>query len=149
MPPMPKHSSTRQRRNTTATRATLKAAENPIVPPLPAHCEWHPAVQEWWSDCWVSPMAPEWTTSDRHVLDLAARMMQTVWAENSSPGQRTMAAAEVRHLLRECGLTPMARRTLQWEIDRGEEAQQRTQARRNRAVVAPAPDPRTAYPTAG
>lgn len=146
MPPLPKHPSTRARRNTTATRAVLRPASNPEIPDLPTYFEWHPAVRDWWLDCWSSPMAPEWTDSDRHVLDLAARMMQTVWAENSSPGQRTMAAAEVRHLLRECGLTPMSRRTLQWEIERGEVAEERTRARRNTAVRA-VPDPRTAYPT--
>lgn len=145
--PLPKHSSVRARTNKTSTRAVLRAAANPDVPALPEFIDWHPAVEAWWRDCWVSPMAPEWTESDRHVLDIAARMMQTVWAESSSPGQRTMAAAEVRHLLRECGLTPMSRRTLQWEIDRGEEAEQRTRGRRNAAAPRAVPDPRTAYPT--
>ncbi|HMH58561.1 MAG TPA: hypothetical protein VK537_05220 [Galbitalea sp.] len=147
--PLPKHSSTRQRRNATSTRAILHPVSNPDIPDLPEYVAWHPAVVAWWRDAWASPMVPEWTESDRHVLDMAARSMQTVWAEASSPGQRTMASAEVRMLLRECGLTPMARRALQWEVDRGEEAEQRTRVRRNTAVARAVPDPRAEYPTAG
>jgi hypothetical protein len=142
--PLPKHSSVRARQNRTATRAVLKAAENPEIPELPDHCIWHPAVLAWWTDCWSSPMAPEWTESDQHGLFLAARLMQTVWDDESSPGQRTMAATEVRHMLRECGLTPMARRSLQWEIERGESAEERTRQRRASKPVA-AVDPRSAY----
>lgn len=148
MPALPKHPSTRARRNMTSTRAVLVPRTDAVIPPMPEYVVWHTAVRAWWDDCWSSPMVPEWTESDSHVLELAARMMQTVWDEDSSPGQRSMAAAEVRHLLRECGLTPMARRTLQWEVDRGEQADERTRERRNKAAVAAVPDTRADYPTA-
>lgn len=94
-------------------------------------------------------MAPEWTVSDQHGLFMAARLMQTVWDPESSPGQRTMAATEVRHMLRECGLTPMARRSLQWEIERGESAEERTKQRRTARSPKAAPDPRAAYDATG
>ncbi|MEV6432584.1 hypothetical protein [Nocardia sp. NPDC051463] len=140
-----KPSSVRARRNKTSTRAVLSAVENPEIPDLPGHVDWHEAVLSWWDDCWSSPMAPEWTESDRHTLFLAARLMQQVWDEQTSPASRVTSATEARHLLRECGLTPMARRSLQWEIERGESAAERTSQRRTAARPKAAPDPRQAY----
>src|SRR5690242_8692480 len=122
MPPLPKHPGVRARTNRTSTRALLSPVADSEMPELPEWCEWHPAVQDWWEDAWSSPMVPEWTTSDRHTLHLAARLMQTIWSEQTSPTARSAATAEVRLLLRECGLTPMSRRTLQWEICRAEES---------------------------
>ncbi len=140
-----KPSSVRARRNKTATRAMLSAVVNPEIPELPDHVEWHPAVLAWWEDCWSSPMAPEWTESDRHGLFLAARLIQQVWDEGTSAASRVTSATEARHLLRECGLTPMARRSLQWEISRGEEAEERTRQRRSASRPKAALDPRAAY----
>lgn len=140
-----KPSSVRARRNKTSTRAVLTAVENPDIPELPAHVDWHEAVLDWWNDCWSSPMAPEWTESDRHTLFLAARLMQQVWDEATSPASRVTSATEARHLLRECGLTPMARRSLQWEIERGESAAERTTQRRTATRPKAAADPRQAY----
>ncbi|RBO87037.1 hypothetical protein DFR74_112214 [Nocardia puris] len=134
----------RQRRNKTTTRATLRPVSNPTIPDLPDHVGWHPAVLSWWEDCWSSPMAPEWTESDRHTLFLAARLMQQVWDDRTSAASRVTSATEARHLLRECGLTPMARRTLQWEIERGEAAEERTTTRRAGRRPSAAPDPREA-----
>ncbi|MGW4720471.1 phage terminase small subunit [Nocardia sp. NPDC004260] len=139
-----KPASLRARRNKTSTRATLRAVDNPEIPDLPDHLAWHPAVLDWWDDCWSSPMAPEWTESDRHALFLAARLIQQVWDEETSPASRVTSATEARHLLRECGLTPMARRSLQWEVDRGETAAERTAQRRATRKPSSAPDPRQA-----
>ncbi|MEV0357117.1 hypothetical protein AB0H71_13750 [Nocardia sp. NPDC050697] len=139
-----KPASLRARRNKTSTRATLRAADHPQIPELPEHLEWHEAVLDWWMDCWSSPMAPEWTESDRHTLFLAARLMQQVWDESTSPASRVTSATEARHLLRECGLTPMARRSLQWEIERGETAAERTTQRRSGRKPSAVPDPRQA-----
>jgi len=140
-----KPASVRARRNKTSTRAVLTAVANPDIPDLPDHVDWHAAVLSWWDDCWSSPMAPEWTESDRHTLFLAARLMQQVWDDATSPASRVTSATEARHLLRECGLTPMARRSLQWEISRGEEAEERTKQRRAASRPKPAADPRAAY----
>jgi hypothetical protein len=140
-----KPASLRARRNKTTTRATLSAVDNPEIPDLPDHVEWHPAVLSWWTDAWSSPMAPEWTESDQHTLFLAARLIQQVWSEETSAASRVTSATEARHLLRECGLTPMARRSLQWEIDRGETAAEKTAQRRATSRPKPAADPRQAY----
>lgn len=143
--PASKPASLRARRNKTTTRATLSAVDNPEIPDLPDHVEWHPAVLSWWTDAWSSPMAPEWTESDQHTLFLAARLIQQVWSEETSAASRVTSATEARHLLRECGLTPMARRSLQWEIDRGETAAERTTQRRTTIRPKAAVDPRQAY----
>lgn len=140
-----KPASVRARRNKTSTRAMLSAVENPEIPDLPDHVDWHAAVLSWWTDCWSSPMAPEWTESDRHTLFLAARLIQQVWDESTSAASRVTSATEARHLLRECGLTPMARRSLQWEVDRGETAAERTAQRRTATRPKAAADPRQAY----
>ncbi|MGV9540915.1 phage terminase small subunit [Nocardia beijingensis] len=143
-----KPASLRARRNKTSTRATLRAVDNPEIPDLPNHLAWHRAVLDWWEDCWSSPMAPEWTESDRHTLFLAARLMQQVWDDDTSPASRVTSATEARHLLRECGLTPMARRSLQWEIEKVSEAQDRgadrRAARQNRRAAS-ALDPRSSF----
>lgn len=63
MPRTPKDPSLRARRNTTTTRAVLKARTNPTIPELPKG-RWHQQVQDWWTRAWSSPMVPEWTESD-------------------------------------------------------------------------------------
>lgn len=100
------------------------------VPELPdeAGVEWHPMTVSWWEDIWASPMAPEFDESDIHGLYLLASLVDAFWCEPSQA-----LAAEIR-LQRQCfGLTPIDRRRLQWEIDRGEEAQQSTVQRRSRS----------------
>ena len=141
-----KPASVRARRNKTSTRATLRAVDNPEIPDLPNHVNWHGAVLDWWRDAWSSPMAPEWTKSDEHTLFLAARLIQQVWDDEVSPASRVTSATEARHLLRECGLTPMARRSLQWEVEKGESAAEKTAQRRAASrPVSSAPDPREGF----
>ncbi|MBS4728541.1 hypothetical protein MSM1_09375 [Mycobacterium sp. SM1] len=100
------------------------------MPPLPAYCDWHPAVVDFWESAWRSPMPQEWDESDRHNVLMAARAMQMAWDSETRPTARSAAMAEWRLLLRECGLTPMSRRTLQIEIERSDEATDRGNARR-------------------
>ncbi len=148
MPPPPKDPSLRARRNTTTTRAKLTERKNPKIPPLPAGRRWHKQVSDWWKRAWSSPMVPEWTESDIDALYMAARLMQMLW-EPCTPNEAKALAGEVRQLLAQCGLTPMSRRSLQWEIERGEEAAASTEKRRA-GKAAPAkktparPDPRRA-----
>ena len=140
----------RRRTNKTTTRSTLSQVADPTIPELPADVEWHSRVREWWQGVWASPMAPEWDPgSDVHTLYVAARLMQQFWDEDTSPGQRTMAAAEIRQQTKELGLTPMSRRSLQWEIEKGEQASERTQSRRNEAAPKRigGPDPRLSQAT--
>lgn len=134
MPPLPKDPSTRARRNKVAGARMLQAVAAPEVPPLPEFedHEWHELTRQWWRDIWSSPMAPEWDQSDIHGLYILARLVDDFWWE---PTQAL--AAEIR-LQRQCfGTTPIDRRRLQWEIERGELAEKETTARRQAARSKP------------
>lgn len=144
---IPKTASTRARRNRTSTAATLRAAPNPTIPDLPPGREWHEQTLAWWSDVWSSPMAPEYDTTDVHGLFVMALLLDQVWAEDTSANGRINTAAEIRLWVAEYGLSPIARRRLQWEIDRGDEAAERTGKRREARAQAHrdrGPDPRSA-----
>jgi hypothetical protein len=137
MPALPKHPSTRARRNKVAGARTLQVVHDLEVPELPdeAGVDWHPMTASWWDDIWASPMAPEFDESDIHGLYLLASLVDAFWCEPSQA-----LAAEIR-LQRQCfGLTPIDRRRLQWEIDRGEEAEQAIAQRRNRSQVSTVDD---------
>lgn len=128
MPPLPKHPSTRARRNKVAGARTLTAVVEPEIPELPPDADvvWHSLTVSWWNDIWSSPMAPEYEESDVHGLFVLAMLVNAFWTE---PAQTL--AAEIR-LQRQCfGLTPIDRRRLQWEIERAETAEQQTLQRRN------------------
>lgn len=133
MPPLPKHPSARARRNKVAGARTLTVVHDVETPPLPAlelDVDWHPMTEAWWDGIWSSPMAPEFDPSDLHGLYLLARLVDAFWYEPS-----TALAAEIR-LQRQCfGLSPIDRRRLQWEIDRGEEAEEKTRGRRNASTT--------------
>lgn len=133
--PAPKDPSVRARRNTTSTKATLRADAAIIAPELPPG-EWHEQVLVWWRDLWASPMAPEYDDSDRHGLFALAALKNDFWTAES-PKDRKEAAAEIRLQEQRFGLSPIDRRRLQWEIERTEEAQDRGQKRRK--SVAPKP----------
>ena len=143
MPPVPKPASTRRGHRSHSPRRVLAVVKNPKIPELPGYCDWHPAVLEFWSSAWSSPMPAEWDESDRHTVLLAARALQMAWDAESRPTARTNAMAELRLILRELGLTPMSRRTLQIEFERADEAAHRgAQRRATTAKVKRTPDPR-------
>lgn len=140
MPPLPKDPSVRRRQNRSSTARRLSTVHDVKAPRLPTRKPaWLKATRDWWADVWSSPMAPEYTDADIHGLVLLA-MLVDQFHRTPTAG----LAAEIR-LQRQCfGLTPIDRRRLQWEIDRGEVAETRTRSRRNstRPQAADAPDPR-------
>ncbi|MFD5916185.1 hypothetical protein ACFVYP_07005 [Kitasatospora sp. NPDC058201] len=135
MPQLPKSPATRQRRNRASTaRLLAELPEGFVAPELPEARPWHAMTLAWWEDVWASPMAGEFIGggADIHGLFLLAILVDDFW---QSP--TTSLASEIR-LQRQCfGLTPIDRRRLQWEIDRGEDASERTRRRR---VPPPAAD---------
>ncbi|GJO41951.1 phage terminase small subunit [Mycobacterium marinum] len=148
---MPAHSkdpAVRARRNKTSTRAVLKPNENPEIPPLPKGPRWYAQVREWWTRAWSSPMVSEWTDSDVDAMYLAAKLMQQFWKPDTTPSTCKALAGEIRQLLAQCGLTPMSRRALQWEIERpGQEstAKQRQSRAPAKKAAAKASDPRARF----
>jgi hypothetical protein len=125
MPPLPKPAATRARTNKTSTHRQLEVVHEVEAPRLPRGRSWQKATKDWWADVWASPMAPEYDSSDVHGLFMLAVLVDQFWVEPSEK-----AAAEIR-LQRQCfGLTPIDRRRLQWEIDRGDSAASKTRKRR-------------------
>jgi hypothetical protein len=137
------------RRNATSTRAHLSVVHDVQAPLLPKGRDWHWQTESWWRDIWASPMAPEFDDSDKHGLFALAMLVDDFWVADSA-SERAKLSAEIR-LQRQCfGLTPIDRRRLQWEIDRGEEAEEKTRKRKSSTAPKaesgePAADPRTAY----
>lgn len=135
--PTPKPAKLRQRRNRSATAATLpseSAAAQRDVPELPPRMSpaevWHPKVVEWWESAWRSPMAGEWLDSDvKGGLYRLAELHQKLWCAFDTDTflavQREIRLAEVGF-----GLNPIDRRRLQWEVEKGEVAEERTKTRR-------------------
>jgi hypothetical protein len=143
----PKPPELRQRRNRSTTHAMLPtpaaAAKNP-VPPLPPREKqtekWHPKVVQWWESVWRSPMATEFLDSDiKGGLFVLAELYQQLWAGNGD--EVAKVAAEIRQQEVRFGLSPIDRRRLQWEIEKGEQADERT-ARRRGLREAQGKDPR-------
>lgn len=131
--PAPKHPSARRRRNKVSTAATLRVLDpdDIVVPPLPPRRQWQPETLERWETVHSSPMAPEFTDSDLYNLyDLAELWDDFLLAE--SPADRIKISSEIRLKGKDFGLTPLDRRRLSWEIDRGEEAEEATKQRRER-----------------
>jgi hypothetical protein len=135
--PAPKPSALRQRRNKTSTASTLPLSPGVAAPPLPERA-WHPRTIEWWTRAWASPMAREWLSADIPGLELVAELWDDLYNADN-PSVRVKISAELRLQEARFGLAPMDRRRLQWEIDRGDEADTRTR-RRRRSEPAPAND---------
>lgn len=134
MGPAPKPAHMRQRKNRAATSAMLQADPKLKAPELPDRV-WHPMTLAWWADVWASPMAPEYDDSDRHGLFLLAVLIDEFWL---SPTKEL--AAEIRLQRQSFGLSPIDRRRLQWEIERGDEADERTRRRRSKPAPKQAAD---------
>jgi hypothetical protein len=137
MPPLPKPAHLRQRRNRDVTRATLpsvkQAAQNK-VPPLykreKSTERWHARVVAWWGAVWRSPMASEWLEAD--VLGLVyrtAELQQDFWTASDATG-RIAVETRIDKNEERLGLSPIDRRRLQWEVEKGEQAEERIERRR-------------------
>lgn len=148
MPPLAKDPSVRARRNKTTTKAKLKRPENPQIPELPELPEgeaWRPQVRAWWNRGWASPMRSEWDASDVDLLYVAAKLWQEFWNPAISARDAKQLAGEIRLIEMQCGKTPMARRTLQWELPDDDDDQSSSKpAKKAPAKKAPQkrPDPR-------
>lgn len=113
---------------TGATHQLAQFAKAQVEPHefAPAVVAWHPMTVRWWTTIWDSPMAGEWVDADVPDLVALAALVDEFWRTGDP-----RVAAEVRLRNREFGLTPLARRMLQWEVARGEAAE------RSRAKPAP------------
>ena len=137
--PLPKAPGLRQRRNKVSTRSLLPStaeSRKRKVPALPKRDSptenWHPKVVEWWKSVWQSPMGAEFLDADmRGGLYVLAELKQQ-WYTATDIKQLVMLSSEIRQQEVRFGLSPIDRRRLQWEIEKGEQAQERTTRRRQR-----------------
>ena len=139
MPPTPKRPSTRRRRHHYPGAATLAPVDPgevtvPKLPKHPAGKRWHPETRRAWRLVHESPMFPEYDESDVAALFRYAVLVDAFWTAESESA-RVKFSAELRMVSQSLGLTPLDRRRLSWEIDKGEEAEARTRKRRNRAAA--------------
>lgn len=159
--PAPKNPATRQRRNKSSTNAKLSLVVDHEVPPMPdaadwicqitssdgnevpdAPVEWSSAVVTWWESIWSSPMSNEYHDADIHQLYLACFYLQQTLNPYLKMSDRLNSSKSYEATIKNFGLTPMSRRSLQWEIERSEEALAKGAKRRGRTPEAdPAPVP--------
>ena len=100
-----------------------------------------------WREVWDSPMAAgdQYMAVDVEGLILLVDLVHAYWA---APVRSTTLAAEIRQHRTAFGLTPIDRRRLQWEVDRGRRAPKGhavatpPPSSEGRAKTAPAVDPR-------
>src|SRR3990172_8924708 len=126
--PTPKPAAMRQRRNRVSTSATLPAeGGRRVIPELPkrGRRKWHRMTSEWWEDTWRSPMASEFVQADIHGLYLLAELTDAFWRQPS-----IALAAEIRQHRMAFGLTPIDRRRLQWEVEKGNERSRKSNGRK-------------------
>jgi hypothetical protein len=141
--PNPKDPSARARRNKVSTSSRIAIDPKLKVPALPDGVDWHPMTDRWWADIWASPMAPEYVEADHHGMFRIAMLVNDFWTADNAKSR-----AEVQIRLEKAdadfGTNPMARRRLQWEVERTEDAQAAGKTRRARAATpsAPSADPR-------
>ncbi|QOP66663.1 terminase small subunit [Gordonia phage GrootJr] len=165
--PPPKDPSTRQRRHKTSSSAVLRPVEDPDIPELPPASDWLGGIEDelgdmegrpretrdwpkpvvaWWNDIWSSPMSSEFQDSDIHGLYLACFYLSQVLNPFLKMSDRISASKAYEVQVRNFGLNPMSRRSLQWEIERTEEAQDRGKKRRSKASAAAKDAPEPADP---
>lgn len=119
MPATPKPPGQRRRRNVDQPQWKQLPAEGREgdAPVLPAkRPAWLKPTREWWVRAWASPMAAVWLESDLDTLIRLARLMDEV---NRDPSTASLHA-QVTSLEDRLGLSPGARRRLQWEVSQAE-----------------------------
>lgn len=113
MAPLPKPRGQTRRRNVDQPNWKQLPADGRKgkAPELPKH-EWLDSTKAWWETLWSSPMAAAWLDAD---VDALARLafLRDDFARGGAPATclPAMQALEDRF-----GLSPKARRALQWEI---------------------------------
>lgn len=112
--PAPKHVSRRRRVNTSAGVTTLpaggRAEKAPVLPLKGASKE----AREWWATAWASPIAAVWLDADVPGLVRLASLVDRV-TKGDAP---LTVLTEIRALEDRYGLSPLARRRLEWEVER-------------------------------
>jgi hypothetical protein len=112
--PIPKPISQRRRRNTVAGVAKLDASGRKGVAPRPkTSISLCPVALDYWKTLWASPMATIYTDADVFPLTRLAILIH----ERETGAAVWNADGEIRQLEDRFGVSPLARRRLNWEIE--------------------------------
>ena len=79
------------------------------------------ATRGWWKTIWASPMAVVWLEADVPGLVRLAELIDLGHREGATP---LTAMSEIRALEDRYGLSPLARRRLQWEVEQASGTQE-------------------------
>jgi hypothetical protein len=112
--PPPKPATQRRRRNRAPAPVKLPVeTKQRKAPPLPGASRYSKTTRDWWATVWASPMAAVWLEADVPALVRLATLIELL-----NEGDATaMVLAEIRQLEDRFGLSPLARRRLQWEVE--------------------------------
>lgn len=138
--PHPKPAELRQRTNRKAGADVLPGRPDAVVPELREHPQgvrWHPYTLEAWRRAWESPMSAKWVPSDADGLFRLAMSWNKFYLEG-----KEITLAEVRLQEQRFGLSPLDRSRLQWEVNRGEDAEQASRKRNAPPADTKVRDPR-------
>lgn len=102
----------RQRRNKSATAATLMAAQAEAKPPSLPGGIMRKETRAWWKAIWESPMAKEWLASDLQPLLRLALLVDEFWRAPTKDLGAEIAKQEARF-----GLTPYDRHRMDWKVE--------------------------------
>jgi hypothetical protein len=104
----------------------IEALDTPNIPaiPNPDGREWHPLTVEVWIRAWQSPMASQWLATDADALGRLAMVWDAFYKKPSAD-----ALKEIRLQSALFGLSPLDRSRLQWEVNRGDEADRKLRQR--------------------
>lgn len=127
--PNPKPANLRQRRNKKAGATNLHIPDNSEkqnlkIPDLqnPDFRTFHPLTVDWWNRVWESPMASEYLPTDVDGLARLAILIDNYYASPKDKNAKDWLG-EIRLQEARFGLSPVDRSRLQWEVQRGEEAE--------------------------
>ncbi len=113
--PTAKPPALRQRRNRTVTRGqfTTEPATR-FELPTDHNRKWHPFTVQWWNTIWSSGLSDLWTKADEPGLLQLARLVELFWRA-TEVREITSLESAIRLRGGRYGLSPMDRRSLQWE----------------------------------
>ena len=123
MAPIPKPPGARRRRNLIQKSWAVLPSEGRRgqIPELPGG-DWLDSTIAWWNVIWRSPMATIWEDADIDALVRLARLR-----DDFRRGELPVSALGAMQQLEDrFGLSPKARRQLQWEISRSEASESQT-----------------------
>jgi hypothetical protein len=111
--PPPKPPGQRRRRNKQPKAERLPVKAGRKAPPLPEAERMLPPTRAWWATVWSAPMAAVYLDADVPALARLATLIDRMNQGESS----SRLLSEIRSLEDRFGLSPLARRRLQWEVE--------------------------------